>query len=278
MEAPCADNITIAPGSTSFTFPTTLVNGANYNVTVLTEPAAPPLEVCVVYNGTGTVGASPSDISVECTTPSEQLIVADGDGHFSAYLIDSRTGSLGVGTPVALGSGYTQRATDPTGKFLYLLNTSAATVSAYTASASTGALMPVTGSPFPTSAGPNGLIVEPTGRFLYVGSSLGADAYSIDPTTGTLTLIAGSPFRGPPGAVPGTLCVASAQVLYYPQLVTGGIAVNGFTIDAMTGALTAIGPVGANAETAGGYYAAIDPTNRFFYLVTKPSACVPPRT
>jgi 6-phosphogluconolactonase (cycloisomerase 2 family) len=217
----------------------------------------------VVYNGTG-----PSDISVECTTASEQLIVADGGGNLFAYFIDSRTGSLGVGTPsVAVGSGYTQQATDPAGKFLYVLNISAATVSAYTASASTGALMPVAGSPFPTSAGPDGLVVEPTGRFLYVGASLGANAYSIDPTTGTLTLIAGSPFSGPPGAVLcGQFRLASAKFMYYTQCVTGGFAVNGFTIDAMTGALTSIGPVGATAETAGGDHAAIDPTNRFFYL------------
>jgi 6-phosphogluconolactonase (cycloisomerase 2 family) len=257
----CTDNITIAPGSTGFTFPTTYVNGAGYNVTVVTEPAAPP-QVCVVYNGTG-----PSDISVECTTATEQLIVADGGGNLFAYFIDSRTGSLGVGTPVAVGSGYTQQATDPAGKFLYVLNTSAGTVSAYTASASTGALMPVAGSPFPTSAGADGLVVEPTGRFLYVGASLGEDAYSIDPTTGTLTLIAGSPFSGPPGAVLcGQFRLASAKFLYYTQCVTGGFAVNGFTIDAMTGALTSIGPVGATAETAGGDNAAIDPTNRFFYL------------
>jgi hypothetical protein len=96
-----ADTISIAPGSTSFNFPTTLEDGISYNVTVLTEPAAPPLEVCVVYNGTGTVGASVSNISVGCTTPSEQLIVSDPNGNSSAIFIDSRTGSLGVGTPVA---------------------------------------------------------------------------------------------------------------------------------------------------------------------------------
>jgi 6-phosphogluconolactonase (cycloisomerase 2 family) len=263
-----ANNITIAPGSASFNFPTTLVNGASYNVTVLTEPAAPPLQVCVVYNGTGTVGGSLSNISVGCTTPSEQLIVADLNGNFSAYFIDSRTGSLGAGAPVALGSGYTQQATDPAGKFLYVLNTSAATVSAFTASASTGALMPVAGSPFPTSAGPSGLVVEPTGRFVYVGGSSGADAYSIDPTTGTLTLIAGSPFRGPPGStvVCGLFCLANAKFLYYPQWITGGIGVNAFAIDAMTGALTSIGPVGATAETAGADHAALDPAKGFFYL------------
>jgi 6-phosphogluconolactonase (cycloisomerase 2 family) len=83
-----------------------------------------------------------------------------------------------------------------------------------------------------------------------------------------LTLIAGSPFRGPPGStvVCGLFCLASEKFLYHAQWTTTGIAVDGFTIDAMTGALTSIGPVGANAETAGGDNAAIDPTNRFFYL------------
>ena len=268
-----ADNITIAPGSASFNFPTTLQNGATYTVTVLTEPAAPPPQVCVVYNGTGTVGASLSNISVGCTTPSEQLLVSDINGNFSAFFIDSSTGSLGAGTPalgspIALGMSYTQQTTDPAGKFLYVLNTSAATVSAFTASASTGALMPVAGSPFPTSAGPDGLVVEPTGRFLYVGGSSGADAYSIDPTTGALTLIAGSPFRGPPGStvVCGLFCLASEKFLWYPQWTSVGIGVNAFAIDAMTGALTSIGPVGATAETAGGDHAAFDPAHGFFYL------------
>jgi 6-phosphogluconolactonase (cycloisomerase 2 family) len=264
-----ADTITIAPGSTSFSFPTTtLADGASYNVAVLTEPAAPPLQVCVVSNGTGTVGASLSDISVGCTTPSEQLIVSDLNGNFSAIFIDSSTGSLGAATRVALASSYTQQATDPAGKFLYVLNTSAATVSAFATSASTGALMPVAGSPFPTSAGPSGLVVEPTGRFLYVGGASGADAFAIDPTTGTLTLIAGSPFSGPPGStvVCGLFCLASAKFLYYPQWIPGGIGVNAFAIDATTGALTSIGPVGATADTAGADHAAFDRTHGFFYL------------
>ena len=41
-------------------------------------------------------------------------------------------------------------AVDPTGKFLYVVNGGSSTVSAYTINASTGALTPVSGSPFDT--------------------------------------------------------------------------------------------------------------------------------
>ena len=150
----------------------------------------------------------------------------------------------------------------------YVLNTSAATVSAYTASASTGALMPVTGSPFPTSAGPNGLVVEPTGRFLYVGGSSGADAYSIDPTTGTLTLVAGSPFRGPPGTVLVTFFASRAQ--------SSCITHNG---SPEASALMALQPMAddrgphvhrpgrRDCKTAGADHAALAPDDGFFFYL-----------
>jgi 6-phosphogluconolactonase (cycloisomerase 2 family) len=268
-----ADNITIAPGSTSFNFPTTLVNGANYNVSVLTEPAAPPLEVCVVKNGAGTVGASLSNISVGCTTPSEQLIGYDAQGNVSAYFIDPTTGSLGaLAWVVALGDA--GMATDPKGKYLYVANTSAGTVSGYTFSASTGAPLPITGSPFPANSSLQGLVIEPTGRYLYVGGGAGALAYSIDPTTGALTSIAGSPFPGPQWGVAfpancWTLCFASTKFIYFSHPNVGIEHVFGFAIDAATGALASTSAIGLAYDDQG-TFAVADPARRFFYLVSNP--------
>jgi photosystem II stability/assembly factor-like uncharacterized protein len=61
------DNLAV-PGDGSFTFATALADGANYNVTVLTQPSN-PAQTCSVSNGSGTVsGADVTDVQVSCST------------------------------------------------------------------------------------------------------------------------------------------------------------------------------------------------------------------
>ena len=50
------DSLTISTNST-FTFATTLANGAGYSVAVLTQPTG-PAQTCTVDNGTGTVSGA----------------------------------------------------------------------------------------------------------------------------------------------------------------------------------------------------------------------------
>src|SRR5205807_1128797 len=71
------------------------------------------------------------------------------------YAIDSSTGNLsllpGLPVPAGLHSGFT--TLDPTGKFLYVVNTHALSsiISAYAIDSSSGGLTPVSGSPFPNA-------------------------------------------------------------------------------------------------------------------------------
>jgi hypothetical protein len=59
------NNLTITANG-SFTFTTTLLNGANYNVTVLTQPSSPH-QLCSVTNASGTVpGANVTNVMVNC--------------------------------------------------------------------------------------------------------------------------------------------------------------------------------------------------------------------
>ncbi len=52
----------------AFTFTTAIASGANYAVTVLTQPGT-PAQTCTVTNGTGTVGAANvTNVAVNCTT------------------------------------------------------------------------------------------------------------------------------------------------------------------------------------------------------------------
>lgn len=56
------DSISVA--GTSFTFPTTLPDGASYNITIKNQPLN---EICTVTNGSGTInGADITDITVTC--------------------------------------------------------------------------------------------------------------------------------------------------------------------------------------------------------------------
>ncbi len=62
------DDLAITSGATSFTFLTSVADGADYAVTVLTQPSSPN-QTCTVNNGTGTVsGADVTDVTVTCST------------------------------------------------------------------------------------------------------------------------------------------------------------------------------------------------------------------
>jgi hypothetical protein len=73
-----------------FSFPAGLAKGLNYQVSVLTQPAA-PAQGCVVQNGTGTIGtAAVTDVTVSCnaspfTTPTNQPPVS---GYLALLLTD----------------------------------------------------------------------------------------------------------------------------------------------------------------------------------------------
>ncbi|HEY7639362.1 MAG TPA: hypothetical protein VH814_06525 [Steroidobacteraceae bacterium] len=59
-----ADNLAIAANG-SFVFPTSLLTGTPYNVTVAVQPTN-PLQTCSVTNGAGTVGGDVTTIAVSC--------------------------------------------------------------------------------------------------------------------------------------------------------------------------------------------------------------------
>jgi alpha-tubulin suppressor-like RCC1 family protein len=108
------DNLSVSAGSNTFVFPTALVSGVNYAVTVLTQPAS-PAQTCVVAFGTGTVTASVADIQITCTDNTFTLggtvsglsgtgLVLQDNG--SNNLSISANGSFSFPTPIPRGNGY----------------------------------------------------------------------------------------------------------------------------------------------------------------------------
>jgi 6-phosphogluconolactonase len=85
-------------------------------------------------------------------------------------------------------------ASDPSSHFLFVaeINTGLRVLSIGT----NGALSEIQGSPYTVGAGPTGVIVDPTGSYVYVANkgSNNISAFTLTETSGQLTAISGSPF------------------------------------------------------------------------------------
>jgi DNA-binding beta-propeller fold protein YncE len=178
-----------------------------------------------------------------------------GGDNVLGYTIDSATGALTAisGSPFPTGVSPSSVAVDPSGTFAYVANLGSdppfggGNVSGYTIDSTSGALTPISGSPFPAGSVPSSVAVDTSGRFAYVANSFvfgggnSVSGYTIDSTSGALTPIPGSPF--PAGIVPRSVAVdpsgSFAYVANAGRLSQPG-NISGFTIDSTTGALTPI--------------------------------------
>ncbi len=194
-------------------------------------------------------GAAPEHLVVQ---PSDTFLYASNNndpmGSISAYSIDPTTGALTeiAGSPFATQSGFPgpgRLAIEPSGKFLYvgLGGTVNANhfVAAFSIDSSTGALTPVSGSPFTTGDGPFSIGLDQSGKYLYTANShdSSVSAFTIDSSTGALTAVSGSPFAA--GNFPFALALDPVgKFLYTANQGSGDIS--GFSINSTTGALTTI--------------------------------------
>jgi YVTN family beta-propeller protein len=332
-----------------FTFPTKILSGSPYNVTVVTAPAGqtctvlygngtssasnrkidvtctdiPPAKLALVANGgdntlsvysadgttgaltalgTASAGAEPSSISMEecgrfafvanraansvssyaiSAANSTATLVANSGiyspspfgiaiqpgcrGHVwvvnnsantvSTYAYDSVTGLLSANATVASGLSPSALAVDIGGYYLYAANEAGNSVSAYKVDGfyngnGTGALTPVANTLTYSILSPRSLVVDPSGKFLYVASS-GDNrvlTFSIDRSTGALSSVTGTVSTG---SSPNGIAVhPTGQFLYTANSGSNDISI--FSIDSLTGVLTAVGaPISAGAAPTG---------------------------
>jgi DNA-binding beta-propeller fold protein YncE len=183
----------------------------------------------------------PFSVAFDPTGKFAYAVVISEYGTVFANAIDSATGALTeiTGSPfgtVGTGGGSYYLAVDPTGKFVYVPNSSYANVSGYAIDSITGALTEITGSPFATGYSPGSIAVDPTGKFVYLanGTPNGVSGYTINSVTGALTEITGSPFA--PGTNPGFMLVDPAGKFLY----VAGQGIYAYAINSTTGALTEV--------------------------------------
>jgi 6-phosphogluconolactonase (cycloisomerase 2 family) len=202
-------------------------------------------------------------------------------GTVHSYSVNQLSGGLteAPGSPFNAGLSPNQIAVDPSGRFVYVLNSESEDITGFSVDASTGTLSTLPGSPFPIGSPPLSLqpttfAIDPTGRFLYVSAgtdSVGAVQtynileYTIDGATGVLAPAAGSP------VVQGTLATSisfspSGNYAYMAQTGTigSGQPFLVYSMNFVTGNLTEVGAVQPGA-TAG--QSIVDPSGRFLYWI-----------
>ena len=166
-------------------------------------------------------------------------------GGIFVYAINRSNGSLGASTASYLtGQAFFSDVVDNQGKFLYVQGSTG--VYAFSIQSGTGALTPISGSPFPAAAPSSPgfsqpatlMAVDQTNQFLYVSTSAGISGYTINQSTGQLTAIAGSPFGGSSVTDPWTIVITPTNSYLYELQAQNAGKLFGYSIDQTSGALT----------------------------------------
>jgi 6-phosphogluconolactonase len=181
-------------------------------------------------------GPYPQDLAF---SPSGKFVYVSNSsgGTVSAFAVNSDRSLTQVGPLYAAGLYPDMLAVSPSG-FLYVPNDNSGTISVYSINAASGALTPISGSPFPGPGQPTQAAVAPSGQILYVsgGNSNDIAAYRINRTTGALTPISGSSFPGGGAGLFSVAISSSDQFLYTAD--ENSFQISGYSINATTGALT----------------------------------------
>jgi 6-phosphogluconolactonase (cycloisomerase 2 family) len=200
------------------------------------------------------------------------------------YTVNSCTGALIATVPGTISTGINTginaeaMVVDPAGKFLYVANlvsnaTDAATISMFTINPRTGVLTPTTPAMVPTGFFPQGMAVDPSGKFLYTANSDDntVSIFTIDSNSGVLTPATPPSIAVPPVFSSRSLMSSpdfvsadpSGRFLYVTDQDNG--AVSTFAINPSTGVLTPTNPAGVVAGL-NPFGVTVDSSGKFAYV------------
>ena len=198
-----------------------------------------------------TMAIDPSGSFLFQTAQSQGPNGTPGPAGVFVYRINRSNGGLSAIGSSLSGQLMYADVVDNQGMFVYAFGSSG--VSAFRIQSGTGALTPVPGSPFRAGSGrsmvpPAALMaVDQTNRFLYVSTTTGIFAYTINQTTGVLTTIAGSPFGGSVKN-PWAIVIAPTNSYLYEVDELDPSKIFGYSIDQAAGAIT---PLAGSPFSAG---------------------------
>lgn len=230
----------------------------------------------------GGCGGSPAKITTvpppACTPSSKPEFAYVLNGFevdtISMYTVDSCTGSLQANSPATIPTGGNQfgsegMVVDPTGRFAYVANlisnaTDLATISMFTINISTGLLTPTSPATIPTGFFPQGIAIDPSGKFVYTANSDDntVSMFTINQSTGVLTPT--TPPTVATGWSPLSVTVdPSGRFAYVSNQDDDTESM--YTINANTGVLMPTTP--ATVPTAySPFQGTADPSGKFFYV------------
>jgi len=167
---------------------------------------------------------------------------------------------------------------DPQGRFAYVANlvsnaSDLSTISMYTINSTSGVLTPTEPATVPTGWFPQGIAIDPLGRFVYTANTDDSTVsmFTVNQTTGVLSpTTPASVSTMIPGELlsePGFLTVdPTGNFLYVSALDSDGATVSMFTINQTTGLLTPTSP--ATVYTDGiPFQVVVAPFGKFAYVV-----------
>ncbi len=189
------------------------------------------------FNGVSTPWANCS-VDVH---PSGRYLYAANQNSRSISAFNTDTLQRLPDSPFDTGTTPRSVAVHPGGKLLYAANWGEGTITGYWINETDGSLSPVAGSPFSTVGDdPTALLILRDTLYVANGYSHNIAVYAIDIATGALTEIVESPFES--GMWPNALASdPEGAFLYLTNSLVGNMKnVRGYTIDASTGALTAV--------------------------------------
>ena len=247
----------------------------------------------------------PASISTGNTDPetSSEVVVTDRRGRFayvanpgidqssqstiSMYTINPTTGVLRPTSPATVPTGWypQEMVIDPFGRFAYTANTYGHSISMFTINRSTGVLTPTKPASISTilpghpKSAVASLVIDPTGRFIYVPTTVALTAaismFTIDQVTGMLAPISPASLLAN-GYLFDAKITPNGKFLYVLNNESDGKsakAVWEYSINSSTGMLSPVVAPDKPLVVAGSGATAvtIDPTSRFAYVVNRTS-------
>src|ERR1700722_11199788 len=240
------------------------------------------LAILLVLVATGCSGGhsmpAPAASSVAGCAPSstaEYAYALSGD-EVSMYTVNSCTGAFSAMTPAAVATGSTPQEptpesmiVDPFGRFVYVANLVSnaaddATISMYNVNPGTGVLTPTSPATVGTGYFPQGITIDPSGKFVYTANSdsNNVSMFAIDATTGLLAPM--NPSAVVAGGSPLSVTVdPSGRFAYAANQDDDTISM--YTINPRTGILTPAAPATVATQNSP-FGVTVDPSGKFAYV------------
>jgi 6-phosphogluconolactonase (cycloisomerase 2 family) len=218
------------------------------------------------------VGGSPMLITSSGSQSSS--VVVDPSGKYLYVITGSPVGIYGfsrntttgaltqlVGFPVPVNGQANRSTFNPSGKFLLVTGHGVfgleGGLEVFSLNTTTGALSTTAASPVQVGGDPSGVVVDVSGRYVYVSNTADAtiSAFTIDSNSGLLAGVAGSPFpSGGSGTVNGPTGITADNAGHFVYVCNASNDVSVFAVNGSTGALSPIAsspfPDGGNGPSA----------------------------